>query len=96
MKQYKVEYTPAAKNDLKSIYTYITFQLREQTTAKKIVNKPIKLHYTQTFFFASSNWYLFYYPIKLHYTKTMKYEIKHNTQFYYPIKLHYTQTCHCS
>ena len=34
MKQYKVEYTPAAKSDLKSIYTYIAFQLKEQTTAK--------------------------------------------------------------
>lgn len=39
MKQYTVEYTPAAKNDLKSIYTYIAYHLREQTTAKNIVNK---------------------------------------------------------
>lgn len=36
MKQYKVEYTPAAKADLKSIYTYIAFQLKERTTARNI------------------------------------------------------------
>lgn len=39
MKQYKVEYTPAAKADLKSIYTYIAFQLKERTTARNIVNR---------------------------------------------------------
>ncbi len=39
MKQYKVEYTPAAKEDLKSIYSYIAFHLKERTTARNIVNR---------------------------------------------------------
>ena len=39
MNQYKVEYTPAAKSDLKSIYAYIAYQLKERTTARNIVNK---------------------------------------------------------
>ena len=39
MKEYNVEYTPAAKDDLKSIYSYIAFHLKERKTARNIVNK---------------------------------------------------------
>ena len=38
MKQYKVAYTPAARDDLKAIYTYIAFQLKEQTAARNVVD----------------------------------------------------------
>ena len=49
MKTYKVEYSPAAKNDLKAIYSYIAFRLKEKSTAQTIVNRIRKqireLHY---------------------------------------------------
>ena len=39
MSVYSVEYTPAARNDLKSIYSYIAFQLKERSTARNVVNR---------------------------------------------------------
>ena len=39
MNIYSVEYTPAARNDLKSIYSYIAFQLKERSTARNVVNR---------------------------------------------------------
>ena len=39
MKQFKVAYTPAAKDDLKSIYSYIAFQMKEKVIAQNIVNR---------------------------------------------------------
>lgn len=39
MNQYKVIYTPKAKEDLKAIYSYIAFTLKEREIAKKQVNR---------------------------------------------------------
>ena len=39
MKQYKVIYTPEAKNDLKAVYSYIAFTLKEREIAKKQVDR---------------------------------------------------------
>jgi plasmid stabilization system protein ParE len=39
MKYYKVLYTPEAKSDLKSIYRYIAFSLKEKGTAINLVNR---------------------------------------------------------
>ena len=36
---YKVVYSPYAANDLKDIYSYIAYSLREPQTAKRIVNR---------------------------------------------------------
>ncbi len=36
---YAVWYSPVAKQDLKSIYTYIAYDLRERNTAKDQVNR---------------------------------------------------------
>lgn len=39
MNQYKVIYTPKAKEDLKAIYSYIAFTLKEREIAKKQVDR---------------------------------------------------------
>ena len=39
MRKYAVAYSPAARDDLKGIYSYIAFELKERITARNIVNK---------------------------------------------------------
>ena len=39
MRKYAVAYSPAARDDLKGIYAYIAFQLKERTTARNTINK---------------------------------------------------------
>ena len=37
--KYKVEYSPEALDDLRSIYSYIAFRLRERKTAKDLIGR---------------------------------------------------------
>ncbi len=59
MRKYAVAYSPAARDDLKGIYSYIALQLKEPTTARNIVNrirKQIRDLNTAPEKFASVEW----------------------------------------
>ncbi len=39
MTEYTIEYSPVARIDLKGIFSYIAFHLKERTTARNIINR---------------------------------------------------------